>query len=132
MKKKSLLLVSHDPAALIQHSRNGICKSELLALQEEIKLTTGEIQHILHINNNTLNSYKNSDLLNQDTSERILLLAQLYARGFQIMGKERFLRWMDKNLIVFGNQKAKNLLDTFFGFQHLYDELGRIEHGVLA
>ncbi|WP_217452298.1 antitoxin Xre/MbcA/ParS toxin-binding domain-containing protein [Mucilaginibacter humi] len=39
---------------------------------------------------------------------------------------------MDTVSIPLGNVKPKDLLDTAFGINSIYDELGRIEHGILA
>ena len=128
----NLLTISYDPVSLIQRTKSGISKAELALLQDEIKLTNDEMADALQISTRALLNYKDADILKQRISEKLLSLAQLYARGFEVMGKERFLRWMDQELIIFNNKKAKSLLDTHFGIQILVNELGRIEYGVLA
>lgn len=128
----NLLTIPFDPVSLINRSKEGIQKSELLALQNEIQLNNEELAHALQISVRALLGYDYAEQLKVRIAERALALAQLYARGFEVMGKERFLRWMDKEFIVLGNKKGKVLLDTHFGIQLLLDELGRIEHGVLA
>ncbi len=127
-----LLSIPHDVASLIVQAREGIQKTQLLALQQEIQLSTSELAAALHITPRALHGYASADWLKLRISERALALAQLYARGFEIMGKERFIRWMDQEHIALGKKKPKQLLDTHFGIQLLLDELGRIEHGVLA
>ncbi|MEK6482510.1 antitoxin Xre/MbcA/ParS toxin-binding domain-containing protein [Catalinimonas sp. 4WD22] len=128
----NLLTVPFDPVSLITQSKKGIQKSELLALQNEIHLTNEELAHALQISTRALLGYDYAEQLKVRIAERALALAQLYARGFEVMGKERFLRWMSKEHVALGQMKAKELLDTHFGIQLLLDELGRIEHGVLA
>lgn len=80
----------------------------------------------------TIQNYESSELLRASVSERAIALAQLYARGFEFMGKERFLRWMNRQHVSLGRKRPIDLLDTHFGMVLIGDELGRIEHGVLA
>jgi uncharacterized protein (DUF2384 family) len=128
----NLLTISHDPVSLIQRCKDGALKSEVANLQDEISLTNEEMAGALQISTRAYVNYDDDEVLKPRIVERALALAQLYARGFEVMGKERFLRWMNKELIIFGNKKAKALLDTQFGIQILLNELGRIEYGVLA
>lgn len=127
-----LLSISHDPISLIKRSKEGVYKSQIAHLQEQIGLTNDEMSNALQISTRAYINYNDSELMKQRIAERALTLAQLYARGFEVMGREKFLRWMNKELIIFGNQKAKALIDTFFGVQILLNEIGRIEYGVLA
>jgi putative toxin-antitoxin system antitoxin component (TIGR02293 family) len=129
---ENLLTIPHDPVSLIKRSESGIPKSAVISFQHEVGLSNEELADALQISVRAFLGYDNADILKQRVSERVLLLANLYKRGFEVMGKERFLRWMNKELIVFGNSKAKTMLKSIFGIQILLDELGRIEHGVLA
>lgn len=127
-----LLIAPHDVMMLIAQSKAGIQKSQLLDLQQQIQLSTDELCTALHITSRTLQGYDKTTLLKPRIAERALALAQLYARGFELMTKDRFIRWMDQRHMALGIKKPKELLDTYFGIQLLLDELGRIEHGVLA
>ncbi len=131
-KMDNLLTIPHDIISLIKQTKAGIQKAQLLALQHEMQLSMEELALALHITPRALHGYKSSDLLKPRITERALALAQLYARGFELMDKERFIRWMDQVHIALGKKKPKELLDTHFGIQLLLDELGRIEQGVLA
>lgn len=128
----NLLSIPHDVTSLIAQAKEGIQKAQLLALQQEIQLSTDELAAALQITPRALHGYDPADQLKLRIAERALALAQLYARGFEVMGKERFIRWMDQEHIALGKKKPKQLLDTHFGIQLLLEELGRIEHGVLA
>ena len=58
---------------------------------------------------------------------------QLNNRGTEVFGSlDQFEQWMDTVLIPFGNKKPKEFLGTPDGLNMILDELGRIEHGVLA
>jgi len=39
---------------------------------------------------------------------------------------------MDTKIIALGGVRPKDMLDTSFGINAIYDELGRIEHGIFA
>jgi len=60
-------------------------------------------------------------------------MAKLYSRGEEVFGNmEKFREWMNTVLLPFGNKKPKEFLDTSLGIRMILDELGRIEHGILA
>jgi len=57
----------------------------------------------------------------------------LYKRGVHVFGKEEnFYSWMGAKSIALGGVRPKDLLDNSFGISMVYDELGRIEHGIFA
>lgn len=118
---------------LIRLTRKGILKKYLLELAEKLSFSMHELSHILHISERTLQRYGREDTLASDTSERVLLLAQLYNKGIEVFGTpENFNDWLRTPLPAFEQQPPIGLLDTAFGFQLISDELGRIEHGVFA
>ncbi|WP_082022145.1 antitoxin Xre/MbcA/ParS toxin-binding domain-containing protein [Flavihumibacter sp. ZG627] len=66
-------------------------------------------------------------------SERIVELVMLYNYGVEVFGdKENFNIWLNSKSIALGGKAPKEFLDTMFGVGMIKDELGRIEHGVLA
>ncbi|MEM6841391.1 MAG: antitoxin Xre/MbcA/ParS toxin-binding domain-containing protein [Bacteroidota bacterium] len=128
----NLLTTPHDTVTLIKRSRAGVRKADVLSLQKQAQLTNEQLARSLHITVRTWQGYSSDDKLKPTVAERALLLAQLYARGFDFMGTERFRRWMQKDHQALGKKPPMEFLDTYFGIQLLLDELGRIEHGVLA
>lgn len=118
---------------LIRLARNGVLKKTLLQLADKLSFTLHELSKILHISERTLQRYGNEDKLATDTSERALLLAQLYSRGITLFEtSENFNDWLRTPLPAFQQQAPIQFLDTAFGFQLVMDEIGRIEHGVFA
>jgi putative toxin-antitoxin system antitoxin component (TIGR02293 family) len=113
--------------------RAGIPKQAMNHLMEIADLTLTEMAAITHTSDRTLRRYSAHERLSQEQSERMIELAKLYGRGEEVFGNmERFRNWMDTILLPFGNKKPKAFLDTSMGIQMIMDELGRIEHGVLA
>ena len=127
-----LLELPADIMSLIERSKNGVTKAEVKVLQHKTQLTNEQLAHIVHLTPRALQKYELTDALKPSVSERAIALALLYARGFDVMGEERFLRWMSREHVALGRRKPIDLLDTHFGMTLIGDELGRIEHGVLA
>jgi putative toxin-antitoxin system antitoxin component (TIGR02293 family) len=60
-------------------------------------------------------------------------LVMLYEYGIEVFGdRDNFNIWLNSRSIALGGRSPKELLDTKFGIDLVKDELGRIEHGVLA
>ncbi len=117
----------------IQLSRDGIIKKALMNLSQQLSFSLAEIARILHISERTLQRYGDDEKLSADTSERAILLSQLYQHGTQVFGDlENFKEWMRTPLPAFNYQPPISLLDTTFGFQLIQDELGKIAHGIFA
>lgn len=117
----------------IQLSRDGILKKALMNLSQQISFSLSEIARVLHISERTLQRYSDDEKLSADTSERAILLSQLYQHGTSVFGDlENFKDWMRTPLPAFNYQPPISLLDTTFGFQLIEDELGKIAHGIFA
>jgi len=57
----------------------------------------------------------------------------LYQKGAAVFGDAHvFDRWLATEVISLGGLVPKSLLDNSFGIRLITDQLGRIEHGVLA
>ena len=128
----NLLAIPSNMMTLIERSKNGVTKEEIKDLQAKAHLTNDQLAAILHLTPRALQKYEPSEVLRSSVSERALALAQLYARGFEFLGEERFLRWMNRAHVSLGRKRPIDLLDTHFGMVLIGDELGRIEHGILA
>ncbi|WP_188316230.1 type II RES/Xre toxin-antitoxin system antitoxin [Chitinophaga agrisoli] len=117
----------------IQLSRDGIIKKALMNLSQQLSFSLTEIARVLHVSERTLQRYADDEKLSADTSERAILLSQLYQHGTLVFGDlENFKEWMRTPLPAFNYQPPISLLDTTFGFQLIEDELGKIAHGIFA
>ncbi|HEY8918334.1 MAG TPA: antitoxin Xre/MbcA/ParS toxin-binding domain-containing protein [Chitinophaga sp.] len=117
----------------IQLSRDGIIKKALMNLSQQLSFSLSEVARVLHISERTLQRYADDEKLSADTSERAILLSQLYQHGTFVFGDlENFKEWMRTPLPAFNYQPPISLLDTTFGFQLIEDELGKIAHGIFA
>ena len=116
----------------IQKSRSGISAEEMKKVQSFTELSMKELSDILPISERQLNRYDKNHILRKDISSHLLQLVELYEKGYEVFGKEKFQKWLRSDIAVFGNQKPLEFLDTPIGIQYVYDILGRIEHGVYS
>ena len=120
--------------SLIKTVREGISFAAFMALVNKSPFNVTEWSTFLHLSERTMQRYKKEDkVFDPIHSEKILEITLLYRKGVEVFGDtERFNAWLQANNIALGNVKPKELLDNTFGISLLKDELGRIEHGVLA
>ena len=113
--------------------RAGIPKQAMTNIMDITDISLTEMAAITHTSDRTLRRYTPTQKLSQDLSERMIELAKLYTRGEEVFGTlEKFRRWMDTILLPLGNKKPKEFLDTSLGIGMIWNEIGRIEHGILA
>lgn len=120
--------------SLIKTVREGISFSAFMALVNKSPFNVNEWSAFLHLSERTMQRYKKEEkAFDPIHSEKILEITLLYKKGVEVFGDtERFNAWLQANNIALGNVKPRELLDNTFGISLLKDELGRIEHGVLA
>lgn len=114
-------------------SRQGLPKSGLMALAQKISLTLNEFANILHLSERTLQRYDDNAIIKTEYAEKAVELARLYTRGQEVFGSlDKFKTWMKTPLHAFKGEAPVSLLDTSIGFDMVFKELGRIEHGIFA
>ncbi len=118
---------------VIRLARQGFSKSALLALAKKISLTLQELATILHISERTLQRYDDNAIIKTEYAEKAVELARLYTRGQEVFGSfDKFKLWMKAPSLVFNGEAPVSLLDTSAGFDMVFTELGRIEHGIFV
>ncbi|MDB5139171.1 MAG: hypothetical protein JWR12_1087 [Mucilaginibacter sp.] len=118
---------------IIKFAREGFPKRVLLALAKKISLNIQELSNILHISERTLQRYDDDAIIKTEYAEKAVELARLYARGEEVFGSmDKFKLWVKAPSIVFNGEAPVSLLDTSAGFDMVFKELGRIEHGIFA
>ncbi|MGZ3872967.1 MAG: type II RES/Xre toxin-antitoxin system antitoxin [Mucilaginibacter sp.] len=118
---------------IINLARKGFSKRALLALAKKISLNIQELANILHISERTLQRYDDDAIIRTEYAEKAVELARLYARGEEVFGSiDKFKRWIKAPSVVFNGEAPVSILDTSAGFDMVFKELGRIEHGIFA
>ena len=117
----------------LQVVEQGLTKTSLLALKEATALSWQQLADILHISVRTLQRYQPDQVLSTPLSERLLHLADVYAKGYEVFeDRTMFQRWMQEPIPALGYTVPLSLLPSLYGMDAIMEELGRIEHGILA
>lgn len=92
------------------------------------KLSINELINIIPI---SIDTYKRKSQFHSNVTEKVLEIEQVYNAGLKAFG-EGFHTWMNTENVAIGGITPKSLLSNSFGIRRLMDEIGRMEHGVLA
>ena len=120
--------------AIIEVVRNGISYQDFTKIAEDTPFSLAEWANYLRLSERTMQrNQKENKPFQPIQSERIVELSMLYQYGVEVFGdKDNFNIWLNAKSNALGGRAPKDLLDTNFGISMVRDELGRIEHGVLA
>lgn len=119
---------------LIEVSRNGMGYEKFKLISGNMPFSKTDWSRFFDITERTLlRIEKEKRALSKNQSERVIELAELIDYGVVVFGdKTNFEHWMDRNSLALGGIKPKDLLDTSHGIKMVHQELGKIEHGILA
>jgi putative toxin-antitoxin system antitoxin component (TIGR02293 family) len=118
---------------ILKLSREGLPKKVLLSLAQKISFTLQELAGVMHISDRTLQRYEDNAVIKTEYAEKAIELARLYTRGEEVFGSmDKFKQWMKTPAHIYKGETPASLLDTSIGFDMIFKELGRIEHGIFA
>src|SRR5690606_6087747 len=92
------------------------------------RLTISELIGIIPV---SIDTYKRKKTFQPPVTEKILEIEEVYQAGLDAFG-EGFYAWMDTDNVAMGGVKPKQLLTNSFGVRTLLNQIGRMQHGVLA
>jgi putative toxin-antitoxin system antitoxin component (TIGR02293 family) len=131
---KTPLAILNEPAAsygsssFYELSSRSISKEYIKDIIRLAKLTVSELISFIPI---SIDSYKRRVDFNPSVTEKVLEIEEVYRRGLDAFG-DSFYHWMDTKNVSLDGKKPKELLANSFGVRILLDEIGKLEHGVLA
>jgi putative toxin-antitoxin system antitoxin component (TIGR02293 family) len=118
---------------LFEISRQGLPKKALVQLAANLRLSLKAMTRLLDVAERTIQRKADEDLLDSSTTEQVLQLAEVFARGHTIFGTaDRFRMWLDTENLSLGGKRPFELLPSRFGCQMVLDTLGRIEYGIVS
>tara|TARA_R110002050_G_scaffold200591_1_gene335528 strand:+ start:72756 stop:73175 length:420 start_codon:yes stop_codon:yes gene_type:complete len=120
--------ISYGSNSFYELSSRSISKEYIKGIIQLAKLTVTELISFIPI---SIDSYKRRVDFNPAVTEKVLEIEEVYRRGLDAFG-EPFYDWMDAKNVSLGGKKPKELLVNSFGVRILLDEIGKLEHGVLA
>lgn len=114
-------------------THRGLPKKAIDEIKNLLGLSIEEIAKYLHLSVRTLQRYDNSKILSADVSDRLIQIAKVYAKAFEVFEDESLaIAWLKSPSLALGNKTPKEYLDNFSGIEIVLDELNRIEYGVFA
>lgn len=118
-------------ATKIGYIKRGISKLYLVGIKDAINLDYDTLGRILSVSRAKLLSKKPEEKFDQLTSERIMLLADVFSYGLVVFeDKDRLTAWLKRPSKALGDKSPIDMMDTLYGIQEVKSELGRIEYGV--
>lgn len=113
--------------------KRGITKSYLVRLKETASLDYDALAQALSVTRSTLINKKDSEKFNDNLSERIVALADLYSFGYEVFeDTKRFNDWMFHSNQALGGELPFNLIDNQYGRDEVHNLIGRIAYGVYS
>jgi uncharacterized protein (DUF2384 family) len=92
------------------------------------KLSLAELMEIIPI---SIDTYKRKTSFGSSVTEKILEVEEVYHKGLNAFG-DSFHLWMNADNVALDGLVPKKLLANSFGVRKLLEQIGRMEHGVLA
>ena len=118
---------------LIELSSKGVNKAALVHLIKHLSLTVSQVAELLPITERTIQRYSLKENFNRVVSEQILQIAEVAAKGCEVLGtKDKFLSWMKHPNKALADKTLMSMLSSRFGAEMVLDALGRIEYGVFS
>ena len=125
-------MAAYQPGFL-SRIRQGLPGAYLGQLQTRLGASQAELAELLHLSVKTLHRYADEHHLDTPTSERILLLEDLFRFGQEVLGSQaHFTAWLRRPNRTLGGVAPLEVLNSFTGIVAVKDQLGRIQHGVYA
>lgn len=119
---------------IIARSRTGVRRAEADRVAELIGMTDREMAAALGLSASYLHRLKTDQHMNQEASERLLLLENLIHHALDTFEghPETVLGWLRTPIRELSQQTPLQALDTVTGFGVVERVLGRIDHGIFG
>lgn len=118
---------------LINATRKGINKKDLLHLAKAMGLTQEDICKVLHISTRTFHRLPEESNLDIYTTEQAIEMALIFEKASEIFSSDIAIQmWLKTPIRSLNMHTPLSLLDTGFGARLVLDALSSIEEGVLA
>ncbi|MBI1768995.1 MAG: DUF2384 domain-containing protein [Bacteroidetes bacterium] len=114
-------------------AEKGLPKQSLVFFLRKSRLDEKRVFRYLDVTKRTLDNYKPDERMRLYISDRLIHLAELYAKGKELFnGIDGFSEWLNLPSIDLNGEKPIDQIHSRKGIDDLLDILGRIEHGILA
>jgi|SRR5690625_386930 len=113
--------------------KRGISKAYLVKLKDNTGLDYDSLAKALSVTRSTLINKKSNQKFNDNLSERIVALADLYSFGYEVFEDEsRFNDWMFHPNQALGGKVPFDFIDNQYGREEIHNLIGRIAYGIYS
>ena len=123
-----------DMGYYINYTHSGMAFSTFENQTHKVPFTQNEWSTVLNLSERTFQRYKKENKKFESIyTEKILEILILFKRGIEVFQNEaNFYEWLNSSSLALGNIKPLSIIDNSFGIEAVKNELGRIEHGIIA
>ena len=121
-------LVAYGSANYFAMANSFITKNYIKQVLTLSRLNLLELMEVVPM---SIDTYKRKSSFNPSVTEKILEIEEVYRKGLAAFG-DGFYKWMNIENVALGGLIPKDLLKNSFGIRRLLDQIGRMQHGVLA
>jgi putative toxin-antitoxin system antitoxin component (TIGR02293 family) len=114
-------------------AEEGLPKKALVFFLHESHFDEKRLFRYLDVTKRTLDNYRPDERLRLYISDRLIHLAELFAKGKELFNSlENFTEWLNHPSIDLHGEKPVEQIHTRKGIDELLGILGKLEHGILA
>ena len=111
----------------------GLPKQALIFFLKKTSLEERRLYSYLDVTKRALDNYKPHEKLRLYISDRLIHLAEVYAKGKELFDSfGHFNEWLNRPSIDLGGEKPIDLVQSRKGVDQLLTLLGQLEHGILT
>ncbi len=111
----------------------GLPKQALIFFLKKSNLDERRLYAYLDVTKRALDNYKPHEKLRLYVSDRLIHLAELYAKGKELFDSfDHFNEWLNRPSVDLEGVHPIDLIQSRTGVDQLLTLLGRIEHGILV
>jgi putative toxin-antitoxin system antitoxin component (TIGR02293 family) len=123
----------HHRADYLRMTNIGLSKENFDSLRRQTGLDVKTASAVLSLTPRTIQRFGKKEKFRKPASEKLLRLADLYARGYSLFGtKEKFQEWISSPNMALENQTPISLLDNHYGLDMIESLIGRMEYGIYS
>lgn len=122
-----------SPMDYYRYSQNGLTKRIIANFAKNADISISYLTSLANINIRTLQRKKEEEKLSAEISEKMLQVAQVFAKGSEVFDSlESFKDWLETPNISLDGAVPSKLISSRYGAEMVLDCLGRIQYGVFS
>lgn len=122
-----------SPMDYYRYSQAGLTKHSVITLAKNVDVSVSYLTSLADINIRTLQRKSDEEKLSSDISEKLLQVAQVFAKGTEIFKSlNSFKEWLETPNISLDGAVPSKIISSRYGAEMVLDCLGRIQYGIYS